>query len=286
MRIKTNYILLIVFIAQIALGTLIQFVSKNGVSDYYMMFLTQLIPILIPSLIYLKFNKAGFKAIKRDKSINILDIVIIVITSFAVNIIVNHFLCLPVYTLFQSTTTNEVYNSSGFEFAVDIFLICLIPAMFEEVLFRGIAFSEYEKIYGTKKAIILCAVVFSLMHGSLIALVPQFITGLYLTYIVYKTNSIYSGVIGHFVINLTTLFMQNAAVDVDAILRFVITGNQIVIFVLFVLLITIGVWLIGKLHITNKIKKPTLNKSEIKVEENFFSLLVVLFICIQLLTLL
>lgn len=284
MRIKTNLILLIVFISQLALGTLIPAISGKGVSDYYMMFLTQLIPIFIPSVLYLWFHKAGFKAIKRDKMINIADLLVIIILSFAVNIVVNHFLCMPIYKLFQSSSGAQAYTHTGFEFVSDIFVICIIPAMFEEVLFRGIAFSEYEKIYGTKKAIIFCAVVFSLMHGSMVAIIPQFLIGLYLTYIVFRTNSLYAGVIGHFVINLTTLLMQNASTDADAFLRGIISGNQIAVFVICTLISAVGLWLIGKMHKTNKYKLPTLNQKEIQVEKNFFKLLVVLFVCIQLLT--
>lgn len=285
MRIKTNFILLIVFIAQIALGTLIPLIFGGEVSDYFMMFLTQLIPIFIPSLLYLKFNKAGYKAIRRDKGISIADLLIVIFASFAANIIVNNFLCMPVYMLFDKVSTTEPYVHSGFEIYMDILLICIIPAMFEEILFRGITLTEYEKIYGTKKALLLCAVVFALMHGSIVALIPQFLIGMFLTYIVFKTNSIYSGVIGHFVINLTTLLMQNAANNVDSILRFVISENQIFIFVIFSLILIIGLWAIGKLHKTNKFRKPTYNKEETQIENNFFTLLVVLYVCIQLLTL-
>ena len=284
MRIKTNFILLIVFVSQIALGTLIPLIYGGEVSDYFMMFLTQLIPILIPSILYLQFNKAGYKAIKRDKGINVLDLIIVVFSSFAVNIVVNNFLCLPIYMLLDKVTPSEPYIHTGFEFFMDILLICIIPAMFEEILFRGITLAEYERIYGTKKALFMCAIVFSLMHGSLVALIPQFLIGLFLTYIVFKTNSVYSGVIGHFVINITTLLMQNAANDVDALLRFVISGNQFLIFIIFVLVLVMSIWLIGKLHKSNKFKKPTYNKEQIKVEKNFFVMLVTLYICIQLLT--
>lgn len=284
MRIKTNFILLIIFVSQLTLGTLIPLIYSGEVSDYYMMFLTQLVPILIPSLIYIKFNKAGYKVIKRDKGISILDIVVVIISSFAVNIVVNNFLCLPIYMLLDKVTPSEPYIHTGFEFFVDVLIICIIPAMFEEVLFRGITLAEYERIYGTKKAIFMCAIVFSLMHGSLVALIPQFLIGLFLTYIVFKTNSVYSGVIGHFVINITTLLMQNAANDVDALLRFVISGNQFVIFIVFILILVLCIWLIGKLHKSCKFKIPTYNKDEIKVEKNFFVLLVTLYICVQLLT--
>ncbi len=286
MRLKTNYMLLVIFIAQIALGTLIPIMSGGEVSDYMMMFLTQLIPIFIPSMLYLKFNKAGFKAIKRDKSLSIANTLIVILSAFAVNIVVNNFLCMPIYMLFDKINVAETYTHSGFEFFMDILLICIIPALFEEILFRGIAFAEYERIYGTKKAIFLCAVAFALMHGSIVAIVPQFLIGMFLTYIVFKTNSIYSGVIGHFVINTTTLLMQNAANNVDAAFRFIITGNQFLIFIIFALILFSGLWLIGKINKNNKFKIQSLNKNEIKIENNFFTLLIVLFVCIQLLTLL
>ncbi|UKI37853.1 MAG: CPBP family intramembrane metalloprotease [Clostridiales bacterium] len=38
--------------------------------------------------------------------------------------------------------------------------ICLMPAVFEEMFFRGAVLTSYEKICGSKKAIILCGLVF------------------------------------------------------------------------------------------------------------------------------
>lgn len=287
MRVKINYMLLVIFIIQMALGTLIPTLSAYETSDYYYMFLTQIVAILIPSLAYIWFNKAGIKAIKRDKMIGFFDILIVCILSFAVNILINHFLCTPFYRLFQtSQSAAGTYYHTRFEFIIDVLIICIIPAMFEEILFRGITFAEYEKIYGTKKAMLLCAFVFSLMHGTYTALIPQFITGLFLTYIVFKMNSVYAGVIGHFIINLTTLLMQDAVSNTDSIVRFIISGNQLIIFIVLVVIAVVGIRLIGKMHITNKFKIPTLNQKEIQVEKNFFGLLIALYICIQLLRIL
>lgn len=287
MRIKTNYILLVVFIIQLILGTIVSNVYNLGKSDYFVMFLTQLIPIFIPAFIYVLKKDGGYKRI-AGKGINIAQIVTIIISSLSVNVVVNQFLCMPIYNLAYSEAgaDNLVFIHYGFDFFIDIFIICVLPALFEELLFRGITLKEYENIYGSKKAIVMCALAFSLMHGTIVSLVPQFLIGLFLTYIVYKTSSLYAGIIGHFTINFTTLLLQRAAVDTNSFLRFVLSGNQFVVFIVFSGLLLTGVWGISNLSPKSvTFKKPSYSKSEIRIEKNFFMLLVILFVCIQLLSL-
>ncbi len=286
MRIKTNYILLVVFVIQLILGTLISNIYSVGKSDYFVMFLTQLIPIFIPAFIYIIKKDGGYKAVS-GKTINIIEILVIMISSLAVNVVVNQFLCMPIYNLAYDGTSSDnlVFIHYGFDFFIDVFIICILPALFEELLFRGITFREYEKIYGSKKAIIMCALAFSLMHGTMINLLPQFLIGLFLTYIVFKTESLYAGIIGHFTINFTTLLLQRAAVDTNSFLRFILSGNQFVIFVVFLGLLLTGLWGISNLcGKTNVFSRPSYSKSEIRIEKNFFVLIVLMFVSIQILS--
>ena len=286
MRIKTNYILLIVFIIQLVLGTLVSNIYSIGKSDYYVMFLTQLIPIFIPAFIYVIKKDGGYKSVS-GKTINLIQILVIMFTSLAVNVVVNQFLCMPIYNLAYDGvgSDNLVFIHYGFDFFIDVFIICILPALFEELLFRGITFREYEKIYGSKKAILMCALAFALMHGTMVNLLPQFLIGLFLTYIVFKTESLYSGIIGHFTINFTTLLLQRAAVDANSFLRFILSGNQFIVFIVFLGLLFTGLWGISSLSSkANVYSKPSYSKSEIRIEKNFFVLIVLMFICIQILS--
>ena len=57
MKIKINLMVLIVFILNLFTSILLTWISGGGVSEYLQIYITQLIPIFLPSLIYFLYNK-------------------------------------------------------------------------------------------------------------------------------------------------------------------------------------------------------------------------------------
>jgi len=91
------------------------------------------------------------------------------------------------------------------------FLVGIAAGICEEVLFRGIIQRGFER-YGVKKAIIITALLFGLMHFDFQRLFGTFLLGALIGFIAYRTNSLYSGIFAHFVNNsvalLTKLYYQ------------------------------------------------------------------------------
>lgn len=73
---------------------------------------------------------------------------------------------------------------------------CLIAALCEELLFRGVIESGFKK-WGIKVAVGFSALIFMLMHGNAEQTVHQFIVGVIVGYVFYKTNNIWIGILIH-----------------------------------------------------------------------------------------
>ena len=84
-------------------------------------------------------------------------------------------------------------------------IIALSPAICEEFLFRGMILSSLKEKFSEKSVILITGLLFGLFHMHIFRLVPTAILGIYLTFIVYRTRSIYLGMIGHFLNNALAL---------------------------------------------------------------------------------
>lgn len=80
----------------------------------------------------------------------------------------------------------------------------LVPAVCEELLFRGVVFSAFEG-RGTWRAVWLSAAVFALMHGNLYGLPAYFLVGAMSAFIVFAMDSLYAGMLFHTTYNAAIL---------------------------------------------------------------------------------
>jgi len=78
--------------------------------------------------------------------------------------------------------------------------IVLAPVL-EEIFFRGFVFKGFRQRYGVKTALFLSSFIFALSHLQLAALLPTFLMGGVLAYMVHRSNSLFPGMILHFIIN-------------------------------------------------------------------------------------
>ena len=71
----------------------------------------------------------------------------------------------------------------------------------EEIFFRGFLFQGFRQKYGWIKGGLLSAAVFAIGHLDPVALIPTFILGLLLAYMYHRSNSVWPGIILHFLVN-------------------------------------------------------------------------------------
>ena len=81
---------------------------------------------------------------------------------------------------------------------------CAAPALFEELLFRGTILSGLKE-YGLKIAVLVSAIIFTFMHGTAEQTVHQFVIGVLVGYIFFKTGNLWIGVVAHFFNNFISV---------------------------------------------------------------------------------
>ncbi|HMO62001.1 MAG TPA: type II CAAX endopeptidase family protein [Ferruginibacter sp.] len=143
--------------------------------------------------------------------------------------------CLPVVSGFQDLTeaypwskemlqkfkaAEESYNrqvavmarmNNFWDYIVAVIVIALLPAVFEEVLFRGAMqslFSRWTRM--PVFSIVLTAIIFSAVHGSYLGFLSRFALGFVLGWMYYRSGNIWLNIIAHFVNNalaVTALYM-------------------------------------------------------------------------------
>ena len=280
-----NLILLIVFLLQAALSVVLGTFFADSLSDYVQIFLTQIIPIFIPAMVCCFMSRDGFKGFARNTKPSFLNIILCIVLAVCANLILS-FATTAIGNILFTNNSNSLTDiglpQTNFEFVLDIIFVCLMPAVFEELLFRGAVLTSYENIYGSKKAILFCGFVFAIMHNSLTAFVPQFIIGIFLSFIVLKFDSLYLGMLAHFTNNFTTLFIQYVILQKWS-------GSKTVLFrspflTVLILLIIFAATLTAALRLNNKItfKPKTLPWKVRKRERKFLRLIVFFFILLQL----
>lgn len=94
----------------------------------------------------------------------------------------------------------------------------IIPALCEELFFRGIIFSEYRN-YGTSTAVIISAIAFAMLHFSLSNFFIYLFAGLLFGFVTAMTRSIIPAVALHLLSNYLSIFVS------DAFLRITVVKN-------------------------------------------------------------
>ena len=120
----------------------------------------------------------------------------------------------PLTNLFDYLTSKLGYSSvatnidlsSFWKFFAAIFYVALLPAICEELIFRGIITNGLKK-YGMVAAVALSAVLFALMHQNLQQLIYQLFLGAVMAYIVLKTGSIIYTMALHFFNNFLIILL-------------------------------------------------------------------------------
>lgn len=80
-------------------------------------------------------------------------------------------------------------------------VVALLPAVFEEALFRGVLLKNAEADAGSVGAVLLCGLTFSLYHGSVEQTIYQFICGCLFALLAVRSGSIAPTVLIHFINN-------------------------------------------------------------------------------------
>ena len=117
-------------------------------------------------------------------------------------------------SVMKNTIATQIYLTTNhsktiFEFLQIVFFIALIPAVCEEILFRGYLMQNIMADNSPLFALITSALIFSIIHFNIGGFLPIFFIGLYLGMLVYATKSIIPAIFLHFLNNFFIIIGMN-----------------------------------------------------------------------------
>ncbi len=161
--------------------------------------ISQLI-IALPSIIYLYVTRQNVREKIGFRKVSLVNILLLALFAYCLSPVmtfINALSRLFVKDVITNTMASVAQENS---FLVSLFFIAVIPAVFEEGVYRGIFYQEYRKV-NPLKAILLSALLFGLMHGNLNQFSYAFCMGLIFALVIEATDSILSAMVIHFLIN-------------------------------------------------------------------------------------
>lgn len=166
--------------------------------------LTQLFGLLLPGLIMVLMLKKNFQSVfflnKTDSyKWYWIGLLLWLIALIASGIYASY----AIEFLPEETELLDAFNYifENVSLTNQILMIAVLPAIVEELLFRGLFLSSFLKYTKPSTAIIATALMFAAMHFSLLKLVTTFILGCTFGYVVYKSKSIFPSIFLHFINN-------------------------------------------------------------------------------------
>ncbi len=81
------------------------------------------------------------------------------------------------------------------------FVTAFVAPLTEELFFRGFLFKGFRQRYGWVNALLLSSFIFALFHGQVATLIPTFLLGALFAYLYQQTDSVFPGMILHFLVN-------------------------------------------------------------------------------------
>lgn len=197
-----------------------------------------------------KRNKTNFKkavgiSFKLDWLKVLLCIVISFICVFGFNEFVTLFDAIISLTGFKGSYALPLPLTNVWWLLLNLFLMAVLPAIFEEFLFRGVIFNGLKQ-YSSKIAVFGSALLFALMHGGIEQTVYPIFVGLILGYVMLKTSNIIYPIIIHFCNNTIVivynfiLTLQNKTGEIV----YEFEAVKIILAIVYACLAAVGIWLI------------------------------------------
>lgn len=130
----------------------------------------------------------------------ILCIIIAPIMLFGSMYLINYLMSLLQGIGYNPDTSLPLPLSNAGWLILNILILAVLPAICEELLYRGVIFNGLRK-FGSVGAVLISALFFALAHGSAMQFFYQLILGVVLAVIVLKTGSIFASSLVHFLNN-------------------------------------------------------------------------------------
>ncbi|MGX4598985.1 ABC transporter permease subunit/CPBP intramembrane protease [Faecalimicrobium sp. JNUCC 81] len=217
--------------------------------------LTQVMIIALP-LLFAFYIKTDFKKTFSLKMPSIKHIIGGVVLWAGAYIFMNIVIQVILHFFPQNMDVIEALNETIIikdNFILNLLVVALMPAICEEMFFRGFIYTSFKGKNSYKAAIVCSGILFGFMHMDFIRIIPTSILGISFAYCVYKSGSIFVPMILHFINNTLSVTASHYSDNeiLNRVFKFLEinfkdfnVGEFITLLFMSAILIAIGVWLL------------------------------------------
>ncbi|MBI3545834.1 MAG: CPBP family intramembrane metalloprotease [Gammaproteobacteria bacterium] len=144
----------------------------------------------------------NFPQFTRRHSLELLAVVLVFVVG------VNLYFALIQYAGTPMVRVSTVYQKAAWPVWSMFVLICIMPAVFEELAFRGVIQTALGHVFNEREAWLIQAALFSILHLMPIIFPSHFLMGLCFGYMRLRTKSLYPGMILHALWNAFVLSQE------------------------------------------------------------------------------
>ncbi|MGK9477641.1 CPBP family glutamic-type intramembrane protease [Melioribacter sp. OK-6-Me] len=184
----------------------------------------QILLILLPSLLLAKFIYTDVTSILKFKFPEKKEVFLFIIGMIIITPLLQNYLYIQNYfitkaaenygaiksikqivdqldKLLESAYGSLLVSNSFFESSLIVFIIAVIPAICEEVFFRGYVISSFQLKYSPFLSALITGLFFGIYHFNPYGLIPLIVLGTYFGFAAYKSESIFVPMALHFLNN-------------------------------------------------------------------------------------
>lgn len=156
--------------------------------------------LIIPALVYVIKNKINLLEFIRFKRLKFGTIFLLIPFGICIMPLMSciSYLSMLVFQNHIGQTVDSLVTNSSF--LLSFLVVAVVPAIFEEAVYRGVFFNEYRKV-NIRKGILLSGLLFGLLHMNMNQFFYAFAMGVIFALLIEATDSILASMIVHLVMN-------------------------------------------------------------------------------------
>ena len=210
--------------------------NHSGAFEIVLQGLGQLLFMLTPSIIVMRYSPLKMQGLTRSGGeVTALQWAFGLLGIFGIQIFDAGFIALqerlvpsfmmPVYQQLRawSDMVEQFYRTSfagttPWEAVRALLIGAVVPAFAEEILFRGLLQRSLEEVYPIRRAIVVTAIIFGILHFNPLSVLPLILIGAYLGFLAYYTQSLALPIVAHFLNNaiaIVALYAPSQGVEMS-----------------------------------------------------------------------
>lgn len=149
-------------------------------------------------------NRRHIKPLLQTHNIKLSLIVAVILIAAGTSLVVSLTVREVNITFFNSEVSYyQGFRPYFFPIVLMVYSIAMLPALFEELAFRGVLFNYCLTFLDERLVVAVTAFLFAIMHLSLISMVWLIPFGFFIGYLRQRYQTLWYGIVFHFVFNLT-----------------------------------------------------------------------------------